>query len=223
MTVPANTQDNQAPEQKQDTREFNFRQQEQLFKRQLDEERQARFAAEKRAEELSAKRPVADDDDDHSDEPYVDRRTLDKKLKKWESSIDEKIDKKAEEKARLMVEQERKNSYLKSKGDFNNVMSPDMMQKLVMKDPELAEIILEMPEGFARQKLVYQTIKSLKLDQPEEKKPSIQEKVDANRRSPYYQPSGVNAPPHAATGDFSPAGQKNAYAKLQELKNKLRL
>lgn len=224
MTVPANTQDNQAPEQKQDTREFNFRQQEQLFKRQLEEERQARIAAEKERDEFkNAKRPASDDDDDHSDEPYIDRRTLDKKLKKWEAGIDAKIDQKAEEKARAMVEQERRNAYLKSKGDFNNVMSPEMMQKLVSKDPELAETILEMPEGFARQKLVYQTIKAMKLDQAEVKQPSIQEKVDANRRSPYYQPSGVNAPPHAATGDFSPAGQKNAYQKLMELKNKLRL
>lgn len=224
MTVPANTQENQAQEQKQDTREFNFRQQEQLFKRQLDEERQARFAAEKALEEQkNAKRQSTDDDDDHSDEPYVDRRTLDKKLKKWEAGIDAKIDQKAEEKARTMVEQERRNGYLKSKPDFNNVMTPEMMQKLVQKDPELAETILEMPEGFARQKLVYHAIKAIGLDKKEEAKPSVQEKIDANRRSPYYQPSGVGSAPYAATGDYSPSGQKNAYAKLQELKNKLRL
>jgi hypothetical protein len=224
MTVPANAQENQVQETKQDTREFNFRQQEQLFKRQLEEERQARLAAEKALEEQkNARRHPVDDDDDTSDDPYIDRRTLDKKLKKWEANIDEKIDRKAEEKARILVEQEKRNSYLRSKGDFNNVMSPEMMQKLVTKDPELAETILEMPEGFARQKLVYQTIKAMKLDQAEEKKPSIQEKVDANKRSPYYQPSGMGSAPYAAAGDYSPAGQKNAYAKLQELKNKLRL
>jgi len=61
------------------------------------------------------------------------------------------------------------------------------------------------------------------LHQPEQKQASIQEKVDANRRSPYYQPTGVGSAPYGNTGDFSPAGQKNAYAKMQDLKNRLRI
>ena len=96
-------------------------------------------------------------------------------------------------------------------------------QKLVDKDPELAETILEMPDTFERQKLVYKSIKSLGLHKPEESKESIQSKIDANRRTPYYQPSGVASAPYASQGDFSPAGQKNAYDKLKELKNRLRL
>lgn len=223
MTVTAESKENQAQEQKQDNREFNFRQQEQLFNRKLEEERQARMVLEKKIHDYESKRPASNDDEDDTDEPYVDKKALDKKLKKWEASLDEKIDRKAEEKARSLVAQERQSAYLKSKQDFNNVMTPEMMQKLVTKDPELAETILEMPEGFARQKLVYQTIKAMKLDQAEVKQPTIQEKVDANRRSPYYQPSGVGSAPYAGAGDFSPSGQKNAYAKLQELKNKLRL
>jgi hypothetical protein len=80
-----------------------------------------------------------------------------------------------------------------------------------------------MPEGFERQKLVYKNIKALGLHKPEEKAPSIQDKVDANRRSPYYQPSGVGSAPYAPVGDFSANGQKAAYEKMQELKSKLRI
>ena len=61
------------------------------------------------------------------------------------------------------------------------------------------------------------------FDKPEQKGPSIQDKIDSNKRSPYYQPSGISAAPYAGGGDFSPAGQKNAYAKLQELKSRLRI
>ncbi len=98
-----------------------------------------------------------------------------------------------------------------------------MMQKLIEKDPDLAEAIVEMPDTFARQKLVYQAIKSIGLDRKEEPKQSIQKTIEANRQSAYYQPSGVGTAPYAAAGDYSPAGQKNAYAKLQELKSKMRI
>ena len=90
-------------------------------------------------------------------------------------------------------------------------------------NPELAESILEMPEGFERQKLVYKNIKALGLHKPAEKQASIQDKIDANRRSPYYQPTGVSAGPYAGTGDFSKSGQKNAYDKMQQLKAQLRI
>jgi len=90
-------------------------------------------------------------------------------------------------------------------------------------DPELAESILEMPEGFERQKLVYKNIKALGIHKPAMKEPSIQEKVDANRRSPYYQPSGVSTAPYSQVGDFSNTGQKQAYEKMQQLKSQLRI
>lgn len=225
MTIPSQTQENQAQTNDvntQNTAEINFAK----IRKQLEQERAGRQAAEERAarlEQENAKRSQNSDDDDVTDEPYVDHRSLDKKLKKWESSIDEKIDRKAEEKARLLVERERQNNYLKQNSDFNDVMQPEMMQKFVEKHPGLAEGILSMPEGFERQKLVYENIKALGLHKKEEPKQSIQQTIDQNRKSPYYQPSGIASSPYAGAGDFSPAGQKNAYAKLQELKNKLRL
>jgi hypothetical protein len=80
-----------------------------------------------------------------------------------------------------------------------------------------------MPDTFARQKLVYKNIKALGLHRPEAKAPSVQEKIDANRKSPYYQPSGVGTAPYQSVGDFSAGGQKQAYDKMQELKNRLRI
>jgi len=89
--------------------------------------------------------------------------------------------------------------------------------------PELAESILEMPESFERQKLVYKNIKALGLHQPKPKEPTIQETVDARRKGPYYQPSAVGAAPYHSAGDFSASGQKNAYDKMKELQARLRL
>jgi hypothetical protein len=79
-----------------------------------------------------------------------------------------------------------------------------------------------MPDTFERQKLVYKNIKAFGLDRPEAKQPSIQEKIDSNKRSPYYQPSGVGSAPYASAGDFSASGQKQAYDKMKELQNRLR-
>ena len=116
--------------------------------------------------------------------------------------------------------EERKNSWLKNTPDFYEIMGH--AQAFAERDPELAETILSMPEGFERQKLVYKNIKALGLHKKEEPRASIQDKIDQNKRSPYYQPSGMGAAPYAAAGDFTPSGMKNSYAKMQELKNRLR-
>lgn len=226
MTIPSDTQDNQAqaPELKSSNdKEYNFSQ----IRKQLEQERQARQQAEERAaraeQERDRRSSQSLEDDEISDEPYVDHRALERKLKKFESTMDERIERKADEKARSYIEQERRNGYLKQNADFNQVMQPEIMQKFVDRHPGLAEGILAMPDSFERQKLVYENIKALGLHNKEEPKKSIQDTIDQNRRSPFYQPSGVGTSPYSTAGDFSPAGQKNAYAKLQELKNKLRI
>lgn len=221
MTAP---QENQAqPEQQPSNKEFNFR----AIEAKLQQERNARLEAERRAQEAErmaqeamARKQQEDDSDD--DEPYVDPKKLAKQFASFERKMDEKIDKKAEEKARNMVEKERKESWIRTNPDFYDVIQQHA-DKFAEREPELAETILQMPEGFERQKLVYKNIKALGLHKPPEVKSTIQDKVDANRRSPYYQPSGVGSAPYAAAGDFSPSGQKNAYQKMQELKNKLRI
>lgn len=220
MTVPA--QENQEKNEiKNNDKEYNFRMLDAKYERELQKERGARLEAERKIEELTKKRQIIEDDEDDETEPYVDNKRLNKKLTSFERRLDEKIDKKAEEKAGIMLAKERQDMWMRSNPDFHDVMQ--YAQQFAERDPDLAETILQMPEGFARQQLVYKTIKNMGLHKPSQKEPSIQEKIDANRRSPYYQPSTVGTAPYAGSSDFSPAGQKNAYDKMQQLKQKLRM
>lgn len=227
MTIPtqntAGTPVNQVPENKPSDKELNFR----ALEAKLAQERAARLEAEKarqeaerNAQEALRKRTMIDDDDDDN-EPYVDHKRLEKKLGSFERRLEEKIEKKAEEKARMMLDKEKQESYLRSNPDFYEVLQH--AEKFATQDPELAETILHMPEGFERQKLVYKTIKAMGIHKPAAQAPSIQEKIDSNKRSPYYQPSGIGTSPYANAGDFSPAGQQNAYAKMKELQARLRI
>lgn len=230
MTAQEQPTTTQAPitgENNQNTKEYNFAQ----IRKQLEAERAARQELEERAARLerekkdaeNARRSTDQDDDSPSDEPYVDHKVLDRKLRKFEANIDQRIEKKAEEKARFLVEKERTESWLRENPDFHEVMQPEVMERFMSKCPKTAAKILKMPEGFERQQLVFEAIKEHGLHKKEEPKPSIQDTINQNRKSPYYQPSGVGTAPYNTGGDFSPAGQKNAYAKLQELKSKLRI
>ncbi len=220
MTTPA--PENQVQDKAND-KEYNFRalegkfqKQQELLQRQLDQERAARMEAERVAQERIQAKEV---DEDNDDEPYVDKKKLEKKFSMFEKKMEERIDKRAEEKARHIIGAQKNENWLKQNADFYEVMQH--AEKFAQKDPELAEAILEMPEGFERQKLVYKNIKALGLHKPEVKQSSIQEKVNANQRNPYYQPSGVGSAPYASVSDFSPAGQKQAYDKMKELKARI--
>lgn len=210
------TPDNQAPESAQrNDKELNFRALEARYERKLAEERQARLELEQRL------KSVPQDDDDSSDEPYVDHKKLEKKLAKFGEKTKQETQSEIKQAVNSALYEERKNSWLQNNADFYDVM--EKAEQFAQQDPQLANTILEMPEGFERQKLVYYNIKSRGLDKPQQKAPSIQEKIDANRKSPYYQPSGQASAPYASQGDYSPTGQKQAYEKLQELKRNLRI
>lgn len=170
-----------------------------------------------------SQKQVNNDDDEPSDEPYVDEKRLNRKLAKFEERFDKKVDEKAEAKARSLLEQERQSNFLKQNPDFHQILNQDLITKFAEKHPEIAEPMLEMPDNFARQKLLYQNIKALGLNREPEKAPSIQDTINKNRKSPFYQPSGIGNAPYAATGDFSDAGQKSAYDKMQDLKRRLRI
>lgn len=190
--------------------------------RQLEEERAARQQLQeelKLEREQKARKPYKDDEDDDevSDEPYIDRRTLKKEMAKTFEQIRKETAKEADERVAIAIERERQQTFLKSNPDFKDILSPEFIQKFAEKHPEIADPMLEMPDNFSRQKLLYQNIKALGIHKPAAAQPTIQQKIDANRRSPYYQPSGGNTPPYASTGDFSEAGQKNAFTKMQEL------
>ena len=207
-----------AQEQKPSDKELNFRKLESKYQQEVAYERAKREEMEKRLEELSRKPEEPEEDDA---EPYVDHKKLNKSLSKFGQNTQaesQKAMKQAKEAAKEELKQE---MFLENNPDFYQVL--EHAEKFAQRAPKLAENILRMPEGFERQKLVYHNIKELGIDKPEVKAPTIQEKIDANRRTPYYQPSGVGASPYASQSDFSASGQKQAYDKMKELQARLRL
>lgn len=220
--MTSSVQENQAEQSKSNDKELNFRALEAKYQREVEKERSGRLEAEKNYQEaMSRNQPQTQEDADDESEPYVDHKKFNRKMASFEKRMEQTIDKKAEEKARSMMHADKQDSWMRNNPDFYDVMQN--AQKLYEKDQDLAETILEMPDTFERKKLVYKNIKALGLHKPDVKQPSIQEKVDANRRSPYYQPSGVGTAPYASAGDFSSSGQKNAYDQMQALKSRLRL
>lgn len=217
MTVP--TQENQVQESQPSNKELNFRALEAKYQQQLAAERAEK---ERLAQELEHKSrlPYKDDEEEETD-PYVDHKRLRKEQAKFGQQIKQETQTEIQKAVKTALNEERKQNWMKNNPDFYDVMQH--AERFAQTDPELAETILEMPEGFERQKLVYKNIKALGLHRPQQKEPSIQEKVDANRRSPYYQPTGVGAAPYSQVGDFSEGGQKQAYDKMQQLKKQLRI
>jgi hypothetical protein len=210
MTSP---QETQVQEQKPNDKELNFRALEAKYQRQLEQERAGRLEAERIAQEASKKIQPTEEEDDS--EPYVDHKRLKKEQAKFGQQIKQETQGEIQRAVQVALQEERKQNWLKANPDFYEVLQH--ADKFAEKDPELAETILQMPDNFDRQKLVYKNIKAFGVHKPQEKQQSIQDKVDANRRSPYYQPSGVGTSPYAQVGDFSQAGQKNAYEKMKAL------
>jgi|SRR5579872_220215 len=223
--MTADVQENQSQNQKQDfsanAKENNFRLLQEKYERELQKERSARADAEKLAKEAMEKARVLDRDDEEDSEPYVDNRKLEKKLSKFGESTQSEIQKAMEAAKAAAKEELKQEMWLDSNPDFYDVLQH--ADKFAEKAPELAKTILKMPEGFERQKMVYQTIKHLKIDQPEPKQSTIQETIDAKRRTPFYQPTGVGTAPYAQSGDFSDMGKKQAYEKMVQLRSNLRL
>jgi len=213
-------------EPKLSDKELNFRALEAKYQREIEQERAARREAERLAEERMRSANIADDDDD--DDDYIDKKKLNKKLARFGEAqsrhIQEEIKRGVQEQLageRKQRDEDKRNDWLRQNPDFLEVMR--LAPKFAEIDPDLAESILKMPDGFERQKIVYRSIKAHRLDKPQVQEPSIQDKIDANRRSPFYQPTGIGASPYAAQGDFSQSGQEQAYKKMQELKSKLRI
>lgn len=199
-------------------KEKNFRAFEAKYQKQIEAERAERERLQREIELLRSKQQEEEEDDS---EPYVDHKRLNKTLEKHGQATQSEIQKAMENAKYAAKEELKQEMWLESNPDFYDVLKH--AQKFAEKAPRLAESILRMPDGFERQKLVYENIKTLGIDKPEQKVSSIQEKVDANRRSPYYQPSNVNPGPYSSQGDFSPTGQKAAYDKMKQLQSTLRI
>lgn len=227
--MSSQSQTNQIPpttanvaETKPNDKEINFRMQERAmqekYEKMLAQERNARLDAERKMQEASSRK---NSDEEDEDEPYVDHKKLKREQAKFGQQLKQETQSDIQHAVKQALNEERKNNWIKQNADFYDVLQH--AEKLAMKDPDLADSILEMPEGFERQKLVYKNIKALGLHKAEVKQPSIQDKIDANRKGPFYQPSGIGTAPYSSEGNYSPQGQKDAYQKMQELKNKLRI
>jgi len=200
-------------------KEINFRAFEAKMQKQLEAERGERERLQRELETMRNK-PQEDDEDDSS-EPYVDHRNLNKKLAKHGQATQSEIQKAMEQAKYSAKEELKQEMWLENNPDFYDTLKH--AEKFAQRAPKLAESILRMPDGFERQKLVYENIKTLGIDKPEQKPSSIQDKIDSNKRSPYYQPTNMNPGPYSSSSDFSPTGQKAAYDKMQELKSRLRI
>ena len=218
MTAPTN--ENQAQVAQPTDKELNFRKLEAKYQQELAYERAKREEAEKKAQEIVQQKQQVEEPEDDLD-PYIDHKKLEKKLNKFGNQYKQETQAEIQKAVQQAIREERKEMWIRNNPDFEEVLQH--AEKLALKAPDLAESILEMPESFERQKLVYKNIKALGLHRPEEKQSTVQDKIDANRRSPGYQPAGVGTAPYHSASDFSPSGQKNAYDKMKELQSRLRL
>ena len=219
MSIDNNVIDPVQNEQ-QSSKEYNFAQ----LRKQAEQERQARLEAEARLaelEKLAMQRPVHDDDDDDL-EPYVDKKKLKKELFKAVETTKKETRYEIEQAVQKALEAERQQNYLKDNSDYYQIMSTENLQKFGDMHPNIAKSLMNMPDNFERSKLVYETMKTLGVHKPAQKEPSIQDKIDANRRSPFFQPQGVSHAPYEAQGDFSESGMKTAYEQVQRWKSQFR-
>ncbi len=223
-TNPQANQEHVEEVQKSNDKELNFRKQQAMYEKMLEEKEKALRVAEKQIQEISARNQPVNDDDDDDDEPYVDKKKLKKQLNKFSQQTIQETDSRIQSAVQRALSEERKNLWLEQNSDFYDVMQH--AEKFAEKAPGLAKTILNMPEGFERQKLVYENIKTMGIHKKEEPMPSIQETVDRNRRNPGYQPSGIGSAPYGATTggkDYSPGEMKSAHDKMKELQKKLRI
>lgn len=210
--------ENVVQEQKTSDKEINFRRLEAKYQQEVALERARREELEKKVAELSQK---PEENDEDASEPYVDHKRLNKTLSKFGQATQTDIQKAMQQAKDLAKEELKQEFFLENNPDFYQVL--ENADKFAQRAPKLAESILRMPEGFERQKLVYNTIKEMGMDRPEPKQATIQEKIDANKRSPFYQPTSVGSAPYQSMSDFSPSGQEQAYAKMKELQSRLRI
>jgi hypothetical protein len=210
-------------------KELNFRKQEEMFNRKLDQEKMARQQAEERLSQLERmvqnKGKADEDEDEPSDEPYVDHRRLQKAQARMEKKIVGETDNRINQAVQTALANERRQMWLETNSDFKDIM--EHAQTFADRYPKMAKSILNMPEGFERQQLVYDAIKDLGLHKKEEPKSNIQATIDQNKRTPFYHPSGIGTAPYAGVVTYdraqacSPTVQKNSYDQMKALQKRL--
>lgn len=218
MTAQAAQSPQTTPAAPDNSKEINFRAQERAMKDHYERQLAQREAERDRLlKELeAAKRNVQQEEEEDDPEPYVDKKKLVKTLTKFEQKTQQQTQSEIQKAIAIAKEEAKREAYLENNPDFNDILSH--AEKIYQKSPALANSLLAMPDNFERQKLVVQTIKELGLHKPPAPVASIQDKVNANQRGQFYQPSNVaSAPYQGQQSDFSKTGQESAYKKMQEL------
>lgn len=194
----------------------------------LQNERQSKIEMENRIRELEAeiksRSKNSNQEEEDDDEPYVDRKKLTKTLDRFGQNTDLSIQKAMEVAKQRAKEEIKQEMWLENNPDFYDILNH--AEKFAQQSPSLAKSILNMPDGFERQKLVYENIKALGIHKPQEAKSSIQNTIDSNRRGPSYQPTGTASAPYGSSSggkSYSEEEGKNAYAKMMALKKSMRL
>lgn len=179
--------------------------------------------------EEAVKKVPAPSHEDGDDEPYVDQKRLSREMGKLKESFSSEIDKKAEEKARALIEEERRKDYLEANKDFYDVLQKEELQKFIDSQPNLVKRLEKMPDNFERQQLVYEMIKSFKDLRPSQPqapaapKSQLAQAFDGRKAQMAYQPGGSSGGPFQSIGDFSQGGMKNAYDRFMSLKKSVNL
>ncbi len=201
-------------------KELNFRRMEAQYQRKLEETERRAQEAERLFRESQNKQEPEDDESD--DAPYVEHKKLEKKLKKFGNSQKQEIQNEIQKAVHIAKEEAKREAFLEQNPDFYEVLEKNA-EKFGKTKERLAKSILAMPDTFERQVLAYQTIKELGIDKPPVKESSIQDKIDANKRGQFYQPTNIGSPAYAgASSDYSDTGKKAAYDKLKELQKRVR-
>lgn len=180
-------------------------------------------------EENAKKAAIPKEGDEDDGEPYVDKKRLSREMSKLKESMGAEIDRKAEEKARSLMAEEKKKDFFKNNKDFNEIMQQDEIQRFIAEQPGLAEDLETMPDNFERQKVVYRMIKTLKEAKPVQgtappaPRSALAQAFDARKSQMAYQPGGSSGGPFQSLGDYSQGGMKNAYDKYKALQKTVHL
>ena len=210
----------------ENSKEINFKKQTEYYEGVLQEERRKRLELEQALKSMSPKtQPEAQEEDD-DDEPYVDRKKLDKTLNRFASKNREETRSEIQRAVSDALSAERQNSWIKTHPDFYEVMQH--AQAFADKNPDLAEDYLDLEAAdFKKQKMVYNNIKAMGLHKKPEEKPSIQDQIKDNKKGYFYAPSGQGTPPYqpfiAGGKEYSQEEQKAAFHRMRQLQEKLRV
>lgn len=194
------------------SKEYNFAQ----IRQQLAEERAARMQAEEEAKlyRLRMEEAALKEEEASNDEPYIDRKALERRLEKERKSLDARLKKAEEEleKSRTGQKQLEFNSFLKENSDFHALVTPDKVNQFAEKNQRIASSIMLIQDPIERQMTLYEAMKN-----DHRRESSAQEMINKNQRHPgLYSPTGGNLP-FGSGGQFTDADKKNAYQKMQEL------